>query len=86
MYEQFLKIPADASVSAQSPFLPHLAYRDKIYQFPIIKDAEFIIYSDKEDTYPMNENTFHSLTLELENSNQWTVTYKEDGLTILKKK
>ncbi len=85
VYAQLSKIPENAIVSAQSPFLPHLAYRDNIYQFPLIKDAEFVIYSQKEDTYPMDKNTFDSLTTALENSNKWTVKYKDENLTILKK-
>jgi uncharacterized membrane protein len=36
-------IPTNAAVSAQSPFVPHLAEREHIYQYPIIKDAGYII-------------------------------------------
>ena len=85
VYEELSAIPDDAVVSAQSPFLPHLAYRDNIYQFPIIKDAEYVIYSDKESPYPMNQSAFDSLTSALEGSDKWNKIYKGDGLTILKK-
>lgn len=83
--EQLSKIPDNAIVSAQSPFLPHLALRDNIYQFPIIKDAEFIIYSKKESAYPLDKTTFDSLTAALENSKKWSIQYKDENLTILKK-
>ncbi len=36
-------IPPDARVSAQSPFVPHLAERTHIHQFPRILDAEFVL-------------------------------------------
>ncbi len=85
VHEQLSKIPENAIVSAQSPFLPHLAYRDNIYQFPLIKDAEFIIYSEKEEPYPTDRDTFSSITTALENSKEWTVKYKDENLTILKK-
>ena len=85
VYEKLAIIPGNAIVSAQSPLLPHLACRDNIYQFPIIKDAEFIIYSYKLDTYPLSQKTFETLTTTLEHSNEWTVEYKDDNMTILRK-
>jgi len=36
-------IPAGAVVSAQSPFVPHLSEREKIYQFPRLLDAEYVL-------------------------------------------
>ena len=85
VYEKLTIIPDKAIVSAQSQFLPHLSYRDNIYQFPIIKDAEFIIYSHKESTYPIAKTTFDSLSGALEKSDRWAVKYKDENLTILKK-
>lgn len=82
---QLEKIPANAVVSAQSPFLSHLSYRDNIYQFPLIKDAEYIIYSEKEAPYPIDKNVFCTLTSALENSKQWTIKYKDEDLTILER-
>ena len=85
VHELLSKIPENAIVSAQSPFLPHLALRDNIYQFPLIKDAEFIIYSGKEGSYPLEKSAFNSLTQELENSIRWKVLYKDENITILQK-
>lgn len=85
VHELLSTIPKNAIVSAQSPFLPHLALRDNIYQFPLIKDAEFIIYSEKEGSYPLEKSAFNSLTQELENSNTWKVLYKDENITILQK-
>jgi len=85
VYHQLNLIPEEAKICAQSPFVPHLALRNSIYQFPLIKDAEFIIYSEKEEPYPIDKNTFNSITTALENSKEWNVKYKDDNLTILKK-
>ena len=85
VHELLSKIPENAIVSAQSPFLPHLALRDNIYQFPLIKDAEFIIYSGKEGSYPLEKSAFNSLPQELENSIRWKVLYKDENITILQK-
>ena len=85
VYEQMARIPEDAVVSAESPFLPHLAYRDRIYQFPTIKDARYIIYSQKEYSYPLEKNVFDSLTKTLETSGNWQILYKDVNVTLLKK-
>jgi uncharacterized membrane protein len=83
-HELLLKIPADAKVSAQSPFVPHLSLRDAIYQFPIISNAEYIVYSRKESSYPMIEEEFILKISALEQSQDWEVLYN-DAVTILKR-
>jgi uncharacterized membrane protein len=81
------KIPADAVVSAQSPFLPHLALRNFIYQFPIVKDAEFIVFSKREVTYPLTREEFENLTdLYLNDTENWEIWEQADGFYILKKR
>jgi uncharacterized membrane protein len=85
VHEQLNKIPVDAKISSQSPFLPHLALRDKIYQFPIIKDAEYIIYSNKEETYPLEKDAFYLKVQELMNTKNWEETFKSEDIVILKR-
>lgn len=84
VYKQINLIPADARVSAQSPFVPHLALRNYIYQFPIIKDAEYIIYSSKESPYPLKKEEFLAEITKLENSNLWKIIFKNEHLSVLK--
>jgi uncharacterized membrane protein len=79
-------IPADAIVSAQSPFLPQLALRDHIYQFPMVKDATYIVYSKHEGSYPLEKDAFFQQISYFENSSEWTVFAKNDYITILLKK
>jgi uncharacterized membrane protein len=84
VYKQLELIPDDAVVSAQAPFLPHLALRNSIYQFPKIKDAEYLIYSLSESTYPLTIKEFNKLTYDLNNSGQWEIISNE-SVIILKK-
>lgn len=44
-------VPKEASVSANSYLVPHLAFREKIYQFPVIKDAEYLVVCDDYRNY-----------------------------------
>jgi uncharacterized membrane protein len=84
--DQLHKIPGDAPVSAQSPFIPHLSLRDKIYQFPIVKDAEYIVLSEKEGKYPLDEESFNIEIMRLMASDEWETWYKSEDLVILRKK
>lgn len=78
-------IPDDAVVCAQSPFLPHLSLRDHIYQFPMVKDAEYIVISSKEIPYPITQEAFDQTIGEIQASGRWTQLYEEDGLYILQR-
>jgi len=80
------EIPENAIVSAQSPFVSQLAYRDKIYEFPIVKDAEYLVYSIYEDTYPLNEQSFEREINKITASNEWLKEWDQDGFIILKKR
>lgn len=84
VHEELAKIPKDAIVSSQSPFLPHLSLRDNIYQFPIIKDAEYVVISDKENSYPLNKDQFVSLITQMKESKEWDVLYDEDVTVLIK--
>ena len=78
-------IPKNAKVSAQSPFVPHLCLRDRIYQFPLIKDADYIVYSRKEDSYPLSLKEFDLKIEELEHSLDWKTVINSDVI-ILKRR
>jgi hypothetical protein len=84
VHNNLLKIPKSAKVSAQSPFVPHLSLREDIYQFPIIKNAEYIVYSRKESFYPLSKEEFILKINKLEESNNWKIVLNSD-ITILKK-
>lgn len=47
-YERFLEItrdiPQSAGVSASNPLIPHLSSRERIYYFPYVGDADYIVF------------------------------------------
>jgi uncharacterized membrane protein len=46
-------IPDKASVSASPSLVPHLSFRDKIYMYPVIKDADYIVLlQDFKNQFP----------------------------------
>jgi uncharacterized membrane protein len=82
VHELLSKIPENAILSVQSPFLPHLSLRDNIYQFPIIKNAEYIIYSEMENSYPITNTEFIAIVTKLRQAKEWEVLYNEDVIIL----
>lgn len=86
VYKQLNTIPKEAKVSAQSPFVPHLSLRNHIYQFPLIKDARYLVFSYKEKPYPFtSRKKMKGFIRQIINSKKWIVQYKNADLTVLKK-
>ncbi len=45
-------VPPDAAISVSSSLAPHLSFRDKIYQYPVIKDAQYLVLmQDRRDNF-----------------------------------
>ncbi|MEK6616924.1 MAG: DUF2079 domain-containing protein [Bacteroidota bacterium] len=84
-YRALKLISDDAKVSVQSPFVPHLALRDYIYQFPVINDAEFIVFSCEENSYPLTKQSFAVHAAMLLNSGEWEKMYDKNQMVILKR-
>jgi uncharacterized membrane protein len=78
-------IPSDAIVSAQSTFVPHLALRDRIYTFPTIRNAEFVLFSPVEGTDPADPVEFEQTVSGLLKNPNWEVVRKDQFFVLLKK-
>jgi uncharacterized membrane protein len=79
-------IPTTSKVCAHSPFVPHLIFHAKIYMFPFVKDADVILLSTKEETYPLTKVKFERYLDSLKQSNQWKHSVYEDHLWLFEKK
>lgn len=85
LHDQLGMIPDNAIVSAQSPFLPHLALRDKVYLFPTVKDAEYLIFSLNESSYPITPEELEYVYNHYKNHPDWELIY-DDWVMIFKRK
>ena len=83
--EALTLIPTEAKVSAQSNLYPHLAWRDKCYTFPEIKDAEYILFVKGGNPYPISENLYVFLTDSFSKSKAWKTIFASDSIYVLKK-
>lgn len=84
-YTVLNRIPENAVVSAQSAFVPHLAVRESVYQFPIIRNAEYILLSPVENPYPLTAEQFTHKTDSLLNTSAWRIVTKNNTFILLKK-
>lgn len=78
-------IPASAAVSAQSPLVPHLINRERIYMFPEIYGAEYIILDKSLSTYPLNRQELEKRIKYLKSSPLWIKKRENKSLIIVKK-
>lgn len=82
-------IPKDAAVSANTYLVPHLAFRKKIYQFPVIKDADYVVVCDDFSNYhpfsPDERHLFLSKRDSLEASPEFNTIFKDQRMVILKR-
>lgn len=79
------KIPDDAAVSAQSPIVPHLANREKIYLFPEIYDAEYLVLDRSLSSYPMNHYDLENKIAIFSKSTNWKIISANKSIIIFKK-
>lgn len=84
-YVVLSKIPPTAAVSAQGAFLPHLALREDAFQFPIIRNASYILLSKVENPYPLDPASFNAKYDSLKASNQWVSVVEEEEFLLLKR-
>ncbi len=81
------EIPANAAVCAQANLMPHLAFRDKLYHFPFLKDANYLIFLQPGlNTYPLNEQEANKYLDSIRACANWTEDTSALPLHVLIKK
>ena len=87
IHKALRSIPEDAIVSASAPLTPHVAFREKIYQFPIVLDASYIVLlTSISNTYPLNPADYYKKWNDYLTNENFVIQYYKNGLLILKKK
>lgn len=79
-------IPLSASVSAQSPLVPHIANRKEIYLFPEVYGAHYIILDTSLSSYPMGYDELKNKISALKKSKYWQVKTENRSLIVFQKK
>ena len=83
-------IPDTASVSAISHLTPHLAFREKSYFYPDVKNAEYIAINEadgEKDFYPFaSSEEFKKSLEELKENNEYELIFSKKQMLLFKKK
>ena len=80
-------LPPKVSVSATFYMVPHIANRKQIYQFPEIKEAEYILtVNDGSVYYPLDSASYQPVFDSIINSGSWNIELKTDHGYLLKRK
>lgn len=87
MHKALKLIPDGAIVSAQSFICPHLCFRDYIYLYPMVDDAEYVVLAvDQANPYPLgsSEEVLDSIEAYRHKTN-WEIIYNQPKAIIAKK-
>ena len=79
------QIPVEAAVSAQNHLNPHLTQRAKVYIFPRLEDAEYVLVD--VTTYPYVEpvEEFHAAVRDLLNNPDFGIVTATDGYILFQR-
>lgn len=78
-------IPDDAAACVTSPVTPHLAMRDKLYMWPKVDDAEYVLVSKRYGTYPMSARKSKAKLKSLIKSGEWEKLSDVNDVILLKR-
>ena len=84
--ESLTIIPASAVISAGSSIVPHLSNREKIYMYPEVLDANYIVLDSALASYPLERNDLSEKIHNLEESSSWQIEKQIKTLIIFKRK
>ena len=78
------QIPDDAALSTTPPLHPHLAHREKIYVFPTVADADYVLLdiSGRTDAHPNDVRAAFDSLIE---SGRFTLVDAADGYVLLQR-
>ncbi len=81
VYKGLKNVDKNATISSQSILVPHLALRDRIYNFPFIGDAQYIVLIPKAfNKWPMNEETYKIQLDSIYKNSSWQEIYNDEVL------
>lgn len=76
---------ASRAVSASSRLAPHITSQ-RIYHYPIVKDAEYILVLPNSNTWPLSYDDFQHSIDTLKQSESFSTIYSDKDLLIFKRK
>ncbi len=78
-------IPPGAAVSAQSDLVPHLANREKVYTFPNIFGADYIVVDTRGSPWPFKPAEFQRFLDRIDHNPAWRLVAARDGYRVYRR-
>jgi len=79
-------IPKNASVSAQEDFVPHLAHRDEIYEFPNgLGSVQFLFLDVLGNTYPLKREEYAQYIKKVLENSDYGIKFNEKSVVVFEK-
>lgn len=86
MHDALGRIPNDASVSASSLIVPHVAQRAEIYLYPHLNDAEYVaLLKDDRSAYPLPPPAYFERIEKLREDPNFEMVEETEGLLIFRR-
>ena len=80
-------IPENANLSSLSVFAPHLSFRNNIYQYPDVHNAEYILLARTNyNAFPLRPDELNTKIDELLNSDNWETVSSSKQIYLFRKK
>ncbi|MCD4769028.1 MAG: DUF2079 domain-containing protein [Bacteroidales bacterium] len=77
-------VPENSIVSSSSELSPHLAKSAKLFLFPVINDAEYIVLlKNARSTYPLSTQEYLDSVSYIRDSGKYSVEYESEDLLVL---
>lgn len=86
IYNAMKLIPDTAKVCASGRLSTHLAFREKIYYFPRVDDADYIFVISKNDSWPISQGRADSTIARLLTEGQWELLLKKRDFVLMHKR
>jgi len=84
------RIPPEAAVSAQSDLVPHLSQRERVYLFPEIFDAGYVLLDTQGNTFPLyqpnSRKLYDQAVTRMRADPAWALVAEGDGFLLFKRR
>jgi len=79
-------IPDTASVTASEVLVPHLAFRENIYMFPLGPGTSYVAILDHDRAFPLNRDRIKEEIQKYSADTLWRSVYAKNNLYIFRKR
>jgi uncharacterized membrane protein len=85
-YQLLGQFNSETKISCSTMFVPHLYNCKQVYQYPIVKDADYILIAVHNTTYPLTKKQLDASLIGLFLNKEWKLNQQVNNLYLFKKR